>query len=93
MWYKSNSTVRPITPDTTSSQYYVYLRKNIEQIETEDEGGNTYIMYEYDELKIPKEMYPLYEAEQKDRADIEYLAMMSDIELDEEEEENAEEQV
>lgn len=27
----------------------------------------------------------------KDRADMEYLAMMSDIELDEEEEENAEE--
>lgn len=93
MWYKSQSTVRPITPDTTSSHYYVYLRKNIEQIETEDESGNTYIMYEYDELKIPKEMYPLYAAEQKDRADIEYLAMMSDIELDEEEEEDAEEQV
>lgn len=92
MWYKSQSTVRPITPDTTSSHYYVYLRKNIEQIETEDESGNTYIMYEYDELKIPKEMYPLYAEEQKDRADIEYLAMMSDIELDdEEEEEDAEE--
>ena len=63
MWYKSESTARPEIVDSTSSKVYVYVRKNIEEVEREDEEGNTYIVYVYDETKIPKEVYSIFEGQ------------------------------
>lgn len=61
MWYKSESTARPEIVDSTSSKVYVYVRKNIEEVEREDEQGNTYTVYVYDEMKVPKEVYGIFE--------------------------------
>ena len=62
MWYKSESTARPEIVDSTSSKVYVYVHKNIEEVEREDEQtGNKYIVYVYDETKIPKEVYSIFE--------------------------------
>lgn len=61
MWYKSSSTDYPATLDLTSSKIYAYVRKNIEEIEVEDEEGNITIQYTYDEMKIPKEVYGIFE--------------------------------
>lgn len=62
MWYKSESTTKPEIVDSTSSKIYVYVRKNIQEVEREDEQtGNKYIVYVYDETKIPKEVYSIFE--------------------------------
>lgn len=69
MWYKSESKDIPTEIDMTSSQVYVYVRKNIIPIQREDET-----LYEYDEIKIPKEVYEIFrlETENTDRiADLE----------------------
>lgn len=72
-WHKSYSNIEPPKIDNTSSQYYVYIRKNIELIETESEMGKEQI-YQYDELILPKEVYPVYEKE------IENEGRISDLE-------------
>ena len=61
MWYKSSSTISPSTIDLTSSKIYVYIRKNIEETIIEDEEGTTTTLYVYDEMKIPKEVYGIFE--------------------------------
>ena len=69
MWYKSESKDIPTEIDMASSQVYVYVRKNIIPIQREDET-----LYEYDEIKIPKEVYEIFrlETENTDRiADLE----------------------
>jgi hypothetical protein len=60
MWYKSESTARPDLIDSTSSRVHVYVRKNIEEVEREDETGNKYSVYVYDEMKLPKEVYGIF---------------------------------
>lgn len=64
MWYKSESKDIPTEIDMTSSQVYVYVRKNIIPIQRENET-----LYEYDEIKIPKEVYEIFrlETENTDR--------------------------
>ena len=78
MWYKSESKDIPTEIDMASSQVYVYVRKNIIPIQREDET-----LYEYDEIKIPKEVYEIFrlETENTDRiADLEdVLAEMTKI--------------
>lgn len=69
MWYKSESKDIPTEIDMTSSQVYVYVRKNIIPIQRGDET-----LYEYDEIKIPREVYEIFrlETENTDRiADVE----------------------
>lgn len=62
MWYESSSTAYPSLLDTTSSKVYVYVRKNVRQ-ETIEEESNSRIIYIYDEMKIPKEVYGIFEKE------------------------------
>lgn len=62
MWYKSSSIAYPPLIDITSSKIYVYVRKNVEEQIIEEEGENKNI-YIYDELKIPKEVYGIFEKE------------------------------
>lgn len=56
MWKESQSTIMPESVDNTSSNKYVYVRRNIREINTED--GE--ILYIYEEYKIPKDVYEIF---------------------------------
>ena len=88
MWYRSESNQAPKTVDKTSSKKWVYVRRNIEEFERDNEFDPEVKekFYSYEEMKIPKETYPIYELEIKNAANLDYLAMMSDIDLDNDEE-------
>lgn len=59
-YIKSQSSVCPELIDTTSSKKYVYLRKNVVEVQSEDLNGEIYTTYEYDEAKLTKEEYEQY---------------------------------
>ena len=86
---KSESTIKPELVDTTSSKTTVYLRKNIiEKERVDEETGESTPYYEYDEAKLTKKEYQEYLKEleiidiQKQRADIDYIALVSGIDLE-----------
>ena len=86
---KSESTIKPELIDTTSSKTTVYIRQNIvENIKTDEMTGEKTVFYEYDEATLTKEEYQEYLKEleiidiQKQRADIDYIALMSGIDLE-----------
>ena len=86
---KSQSSVKPDLVDTTSSKVVVYLRQNIvENIKTDEMSGKETVFYEYEEAKLTKAEYQEYLKEleiidiQKQRADIDYIALMSGIDLE-----------
>ena len=86
---KSQSSVKPDLVDTTSSKVVVYLRQNIvEKIKTDEKSGEETVFYEYEEVKLTKQEYQEYLKEleiidiQKQRADIDYIAIMSGIDLE-----------
>ena len=86
---KSESTIKPELVDTVSSKTTVYLRKNIiENERVDEETGESTPYYEYDEAKLTKEEYQEYLKEleimdiQKQRADIDYIALVSGIDLE-----------
>lgn len=88
-YIKSQSSVKPDLVDTTSSKVVVYLRQNIvENIKTDEMSGEETVFYEYEEAKLTKEEYQQYLKEleiidiQKQRADIDYIALMSGIDLE-----------
>ena len=60
-WQHSGSAIYPARVDTTLSEKYVYIRKNIVETERTDTSGETITYYEYDEALVPKEIY--YEIE------------------------------
>lgn len=74
MLKKVTSGTRPATTDTTSSQIYNYFRQNI--VEKTDKDGEPY--FEFEELKITKNEWAVFI---QNRADIEYIAMMTGVEL------------
>ena len=86
---KSQSSVKPDLVDTTSSKTTVYIRQNIvENIKTDEMSGEKTVFYEYEEAKLTKAEYQEYLKEleiidiQKQRADIDYIALMSGIDLE-----------
>lgn len=88
-YVKSQSSVKPDLIDTTSSKVVVYLRQNIiENIKIDEMSGEEAVFYEYEEAKLTKEEYQEYLKEleiidiQKQRADIDYIALMSGIDLE-----------
>ena len=88
-YIKSQSSVKPDLVDTTSSKVVVYLRQNIvENIKTDEMSGEQTVFYEYEEAKLTKTEYQEYLKEleiidiQKQRADIDYIALMSGIDLE-----------
>ena len=88
-YVKSESTIKPELIDTTSSKTTVYIRKNIiEKERIDNETGDSTAYYEYDEAKLTKAEYKEYLKEleiidiQKQRADIDYIALMSGIDLE-----------
>lgn len=87
-YVKSQSSIKPELIDTTSSKTSVYIRQNIVEIEKTNESDDTStIFYKYDEAKLTKQEYQEYLKEleiidiQKQRADIDYIALMSGIDL------------
>ena len=86
MWHYVESDEYPQTVDRTSSKNWVYVRRNIEEHERVDEmTSDTVTYYAYEEIKLPKDTYPIYQQEQANAANLDYIAMMNDIDLDEEE--------
>ena len=88
-YVKSQSSIKPELIDTTSSKTSVYIRQNIVEVEKANESDDTStIFYEYDEAKLTKQEYQEYLKElsiidiQKQRADIDYIALMSGIDLE-----------
>ena len=88
-YVKSQSSVKPELVDTTSSKVVVYLRQNIvENKKTDEMSGEETVFYEYEEAKLTKDEYQEYLKEleiidiQKQRADIDYIALMSGIDLE-----------
>ena len=88
-YIKSQSSVKPDLVDTTSSKTTVYIRQNIvENIKTDEMSGKETVFYEYEEAKLTKAEYKEYLKEleiidiQKQRADIDYIALMSGIDLE-----------
>lgn len=90
-YVKSRSSIKPELIDTTSSKSTVYLRKNIVEVERNDmndDSSASTTFYEYDEAKLTKQEYQEYLKEleiidiQKQRADIDYIALMSGIDLE-----------
>ena len=88
-YIKSQSSVKPDLVDTTSSKVVVYLRQNIvENKKTDEISGEETVFYEYEEAKLTKQEYQEYLKEleiidiQQQRADIDYIALMSGIDLE-----------
>ena len=59
-WYKSESTVKPLEVDETTSKKYIYIRKNITEVQKNDDEGGTYTYFEYDEAKLTHSEYAIY---------------------------------
>ena len=88
-YIKSQSSVKPDLVDTTSSKTTVYIRQTIIEIQKTDKISNTpTTLYEYEDAKLTKQEYQEYLKEleiidiQKQRADIDYIALMSGIDLE-----------
>lgn len=72
MWYRTEGGVKPREVDTEISNEVVFLRRNIREEQREAEGESVTV-YVYEETKIPKALYPVFEQQQ---ADIDYLTMI-----------------
>lgn len=87
VWYKSESTERPIEVDAVSSKTSVFLRRNIKKVVRTDELSGETTVFEYEETNLTKEEYEKYlqvaEAVnmRQIRADLDYIALCSGIEL------------
>lgn len=77
-WINSQSAERPAEFDDTSSKIYNYARRNIEEATVEEPGGGTMTIFNYEELKVEKENWPLYIALEQAKADIDYLNMITE---------------
>ena len=85
-YIKSQSSGKPDLVDTTSTKVVVYLRQNIvEKIKIDKMSGEETVFYEYEEAKLTKQEYQEYLKEleiidiQQQRADIDYIMLMTGI--------------
>lgn len=77
-WQEAQSAQRPEETDTTSSKIYNYVRRNITETHTELEDGSVVTLYTYEEAKIPKASWALYQMVVAQRAEIDYLTMITE---------------
>lgn len=77
---KSESPTFPVESDLESSQTTVFVRTNIQAQQRQDMDGSTRTVYTYDETQYTREEYAELQAA-KTRADIDYLAIMTGVEL------------
>ena len=80
MFVYAESGIRPEVVDTTSSAVYNYQRRNIREVQREEEG-QTVSVYTYEEEKIKKENWEDHQQVNQQRADIDYIAMETGVEL------------
>lgn len=69
MWYYSEATTPPRQIDDTSSKKVVYITKDVEEFEREIDG-ETITMYRWQEQKIKKEDWELYQSVLSNTSDI-----------------------
>lgn len=84
MWKtaENGSDIKPASVDETSSKKYVYVRKDFTEVPSYDnEGNQTGTHWQYKENKVLKEDWEYYQTLSKNTANIDYLAMMMDIDL------------
>jgi hypothetical protein len=77
-WRTAQSTARPQEVDTTSSKIVNYVRQNIHMVQIEDMDGQERTVYEYDELEVNKESWPMYLELEQAKADIDFLNMITE---------------
>lgn len=78
-WYTVESDTMPQDEETQRSKVYNYIRRNIRtEQRTDEESGNTYTVYVCEEMKIPKDQWSLYKAQEQQSADIDYLLMITE---------------
>lgn len=82
-WKYAESTDRPLDVDEVSSPTSVYLAKNIAEKQREDTDGETYTYFEFQSATLSKTEYNIYLTE-KLQSDVDYLAMMTDVDMEEE---------
>ena len=61
---KAESLIKPSEIDTTSTPDGIFIRKNIEAVESENENGETVIKYQYDEALLTVDEYETYKTAQ-----------------------------
>ena len=86
MWYYSENgdATRPDLVDDTSSRAYVYVRRNLTFVAESGEGEELRpAHWTYEEMKVPREVWPVYEQTMQNTANIDYLAMMTGIDIEE----------
>ena len=67
----------PLELDTTSSDFFVYQRRNIERMIAEDLDGKIYEFWQYEERKLTKEEYAaIHVAELEDELTQTQLALI-----------------
>lgn len=76
-WYNVKGLTKPEETDITSSKKYNYIRKDIEE-STEEIEGETMTVFTWKECKILKEDWVLFGWRQQDRADIDYMLMITE---------------
>ena len=70
----------PTEFDATTSSVVVYQRKNIERITVTNLDGTTAELWQYDERELTPVEFMQAQID-KNRADIDFISVMSDIEL------------
>lgn len=63
VWYVAESTVFPELVDSTSSRKWVYVRRNVKKCERENEQGIKETFYTFEEQKVSKEIWGIFEKE------------------------------
>lgn len=61
IWYDGESSVYPALVDSTSSKKWVYVRRNVEEHERENEQGIKETFYSFEEQKVPKDVWGIFE--------------------------------
>ena len=80
MWYRNENggIEKPSDMDKTTSSVYVYVRKDFEFVEgTEEIPAH----WAWMERKIKKDDWELYVQTETNTANIDYIAMMTDVEI------------
>ena len=61
VWYMAESTVFPKLIDSSSSKKWVYVRRNVKKCERENEQGIKETFYSFEEQKVPKDVWGIFE--------------------------------
>lgn len=86
MWrsVENSDSTKPAEIDTTTSGSVVYIRKNFMEVPSVDMNGEEDgSHWKYDEMTVLKSEWPTYEQTMKNASNIDYIAMMTDLELEE----------